>query len=309
MKYVIRITVFLIISVALYFVFSYLTMPKTNLHKYGMYNISLYPILSEKENTIDAIVLGDSLVYSSFSPMDVYHKYGFAMFNCSEPAQILPDAFEYYNFAIESQHPKLIIIEANIFFRNANKRPWYNKYVKFFKNALPLVRYHNNWKNVFKLSNTNGFINIDKGYKKDKEIKPGKNKNYMETVKHGWRFPKGNIEYLNKMIKIAEENNIKLIFVGFPSQTSWNMEKHKAFEKAIKGKNIEFIDYNLKLNELKIDWQVDSKDRGRHLNHTGALKITYDLAYYIKSLNILEDHRGQKKYAEWDLAYRYYKDL
>ena len=308
MKYAIRITVFILIAIILYFVFSYISIPKTNLHKYGMYKISLYPILSEKENTIDAIVLGDSLVYSSFSPMDVYHKYGFTMFNCSEPAQILPDAFEYYKLAIESQHPKLVIIEANIFFRNAKKRPWYNKYVKFFKNSLPLVRYHNNWKNVFNQNSANGFINIDKGYKKDKIIKSAKDKKYMNK-KHNWKIPKANYPYLEEIIKIAKKNNIKLIFVGFPSQTSWNFEKHNAFKKIADENNIEFINYNLKLKELDINWKVDSRDHGRHLNHAGALKITDDLAKYIKSLNILEDHRGQKKYAEWDLAYKYYSEL
>lgn len=306
MKCAVRVIVFIILLIIIYLAFSILSLPKTNLKEYGMYKISLYPILSEKKDTIDAIVLGDSLVYSSFSPMEAYKSHGFTMFNCTEPAQILPDAFEYYKLAIEHEHPKLIIIEANIFFRNSKKRPWYNKYVKFFKNTFPLVRYHNNWKNLF---NDIPFgLNIEKGYRKDKEIKKSNDFDYMEKH-HNWSFPKANYDYLNKMLEIANKNNIKIIFVGFPSQTSWNLEKHNAISKITKEKNIEFIDYNLKTKELGIDWRFDTKDHGKHLNHTGALKVTNDLTNHIASLNILEDHRGQKKYAEWDLAYKHYDKL
>ena len=117
MKNVLKIIIFIANFVMIYIILSYFFLPKINLYKYGMYNTSLYEILGEKKNTIDTIVLGDSLVYSSVSPMEIYNEYGYTVFDCAEPAQILSDTYEYFKIAMDSQNPKVVIIEPNIFFR------------------------------------------------------------------------------------------------------------------------------------------------------------------------------------------------
>ena len=50
---------------------------KKNLFDFGIYNVSKYDILNEKNDSIDVIFLGDSLIYNSISPMYLWNKYGF----------------------------------------------------------------------------------------------------------------------------------------------------------------------------------------------------------------------------------------
>ena len=61
--------------------------PKDNLDQYGMKDVSANGILSERKDSIDVLFLGDSLVYSSISPMEMYEKEGFTSYLCSTPAQ------------------------------------------------------------------------------------------------------------------------------------------------------------------------------------------------------------------------------
>ncbi len=298
--------IFLTIFVILYIVLSYLLLPKTNLHKYGLYNTSMYEILGEKSNTIDIVVIGDSLVYSSISPMDIYGQYGYTMFDCSEAAQILPDAYNYFKIAIEIQKPKVVILEANILFRDANKRPWYNKPLKVLKNSLPLVTYHNNWKRMlFSSSKINGWINVSKGYKKNMDIKSSINYKYMKETKKARKIPEANYDYLKKIVDISLENDIKLILVGFPSQKSWTYKKHNMVKSLAEQFNLDYINLNIN-DELNIDWVNDTKDSGDHLNYFGAKKVSKYIGSYLKDLNILTDHKGDPKYEEWNKAYNYF---
>ena len=71
---------------------------------------------------------------------------------------------------------------------------------------------------------------------------------------------------------------------------------------------VEFLkDYDLEyydLNELDmIDWSKETRDGGEHLNYNGAKKVSNYLGEYIKNTGLVEDHRGDKKYASWQEAY------
>lgn len=297
--------IFICLFILLYIFFSYVFIPKENLSKYGMYNTTMYEILSEKEHTVDTIVVGDSLVYSSVSPMDIYGNFGYTVFDCAEPAHTLPDAYNYFKVAIESQKPKVAIIGANILFRDAKKKPWYNKPLKVLKNSLPLTTNHNNWKKFLFNNEMDRWTNINKGYKKNMGIKPSKNYDYMVETEDKKIIPKANYYYIEKMIEDAKKNNIKLIFIGFPSQKSWYYKKHNAMLELAKEYDITYINLNLEPS-ISIDWSKDTSDHGDHLNYEGAKKVSKFLGNYLSTLGILKDHRNDDKYNSWNKAYQHY---
>ena len=76
MKTVMRVVLFCVIFLVLVEIFSFILLPGKNLKKYGSYKVAAYEILGEDENTIDVVAIGDSLVYSSLSPMEIWHNYG-----------------------------------------------------------------------------------------------------------------------------------------------------------------------------------------------------------------------------------------
>ena len=296
----IKAVVFIIIFVCLYYVFSYISLPNENIKQYGMYKTSLYEILGEKKDTIDVVVLGDSLVYSSVSPMEIYANYGYTVFDCSEAAQIFSDAFKYYEVAVDNQHPKVLIIGANIFFRDGDKKPYYNKWQKILKNNIPLIIYHDNWKKIF--YSHIGRVNVEKGYRLNETVDPSINKRYMRTTRRRSIIPSVNIKYFERMIKIAKKNNIKIVLLGLPSQKSWNYSRHNAIKDIATKYNVEYI--NMNLIDLNIDWTVDTKDQGSHLNYQGAKKASIYLGEYLKKLGILKDHRNDPKYVDWNKSHK-----
>lgn len=306
MKNLLKSILFVTILIIMYFFFSYLFLPKDNIKKFGLYKTSLYEVLGEKPNTVDVVAIGDSLVYSSICPMEIYGNYGYTVFDCAEPAQIMPDAYEYYKIALESQKPKVAFIESNILFRDANKNPWYNESLKVLKNSIPLILNHNNWKKM--IFSDFGLVSEEKGYRSNKDVRPSENKDYMKASNKTKTIPEANIDYLKKIIKLSKEHNVKLVFVGLPSQKSWSYEKHKKMEEVSKEFGLEYI--NLNGNEdLKIDWTKDTKDRGDHLNFYGAKKVSKFIGEYLKNTDLLEDHREDPKYSELNELYQKHMEL
>lgn len=306
MKNLLKSILFVTILIIMYFFFSYLFLPKDNIKEFGLYKTSLYEVLGEKPNTIDVVAIGDSLVYSSICPMEIYGNYGYTVFDCAEPAQIMPDAYEYYKVALESQKPKIAIIESNILFRDASKNPWYNESLKVLKNSIPLILNHNNWKKM--IFSDFGLVSEEKGYRSNKDVRPSENKDYMRASNKTKTIPDANIDYLKKIIKLSKEHNVKLVFVGLPSQKSWSYEKHKKMEEVSKEFGLEYI--NLNGNEdLKIDWTQDTKDRGDHLNFYGAKKVSKFIGEYLKNTDLLEDHREDPKYSELNELYQKHMEL
>ena len=280
MKNLLKSILFIAIFIFLYYGFSYALLPKENIKDFGLIKTAQYEILGEKKNSIDAIVVGDSLVYSSVIPMEIYKKFGHTVFDCAEAAFILPDAYDYYKVALESQRPKIVLVGANMFFRDTRKRRWYIKYERMIKNIMPLLNYHNNWKNI--LFSDYGIMSIQKGYKLNKTQIPSKPKNYME------------------------KNNKKLIVIGFPSQDTWNYQKDQAIKKLSEEYYFTYI--NLNNYDLNIDWVTDTKDKGGHLNYYGALKASEFVGNILRDTNLLTDHRKDKNYKLWDRALERYEE-
>ena len=66
------------------------------------------------------------------------------------------------------------------------------------------------------------------------------------------------------------------------------------------------MDFNVINDIVQIDWEKDTRDNGYHLNHFGAVKVTQYLGKYLSEKNILEDHRNDEKYNEWDASLERY---
>ena len=70
---------------------------------------------------------------------------------------------------------------------------------------------------------------------------------------------------------------------------------------------LDFLDLNLKTEEIGINWKTDSLDNGDHLNYSGADKVTRYLGNYLTQNYTFPDHRGEKTYRTWDKEYKIYE--
>ena len=211
MKNVIKAIVFFMIFLVLLGVSSYVFVPKNNTTKFGIRQKEANGILGEENNTIDALFVGDSLVYTAISPMVIWEKYGISSYDLSTSAQFLYESYSFLDKALKTQKPKIVFLEVNTFFR---KYKLTNVIGAEGKKIFPVFEYHNRWK---KLSINDFFSNVNytwtdynKGYRfMDKISAPDDvNKDYMRETKEIKEIPKLNYRYIKMLIELCQSKNI-----------------------------------------------------------------------------------------------------
>ena len=273
---------------------------KSNLAQFGIYKKSKYELLEEKNDSVDTIFIGDSLVYSSIVPMHIYHEYGYTSFNCAEPAQTIDDSNAYLDVAIESQHPKIVFIGSDLLYRQMLLSVKRRHYVREIKNFFPILKYHNNWKQI----GQGEPVNVFKGYKINIKVVPLTEKRVLTKSDNIDPVREENAKIMKEMIEKCKKNNIKVVLLDINNCNVWTWERHNAVAKFAEENDVEYLDLNLE--DINIDWQKESKDGGKHVNFVGAKKVSNWLGNYIKELDLVEDHRNDEKYSSWDRAYELY---
>ena len=303
MKNIVKSILFIIIFVLVFAVSFYFVIPRYNIDKYDILDIAEYEILEEKKDTVDVLFVGDSLVYSAISPMEIWNEYGYTSFDCSTPAQLIETSYNYIKRAIDTQHPKVIFLESNVIFRDKKKRTQERKLDDFTNRYFFISDYHDNWKSVLfgeEIINVNkGYIYINKVKKADSNI------DYMKHKENDVYIPSETIELFEKIIDICNENNIKLVLISIPSMKSWDYSKVENVKEISSKYNLEYLDMN-ENNPLEIDWEKETKDQGSHLNYIGAKKVSKFLGNYLKENNLVVSHKEDNKYESWNKSYQKY---
>jgi hypothetical protein len=99
------------------------------------------------------------------------------------------------------------------------------------------------------------------------------------------------------------------ILVSSPSTKNWNFKKHNCINQYAKQHSLSYLDMNLSVEEMDINWNEDSKDGGDHLNLKGAQKATTFLGSWLKNKLELPDHRAEESYQPWNTQLEKYHKL
>lgn len=311
MKYfriILRILAFTLGLAVLFTVTSLVFSPKSNSPSSGMEEVSANGILGEKENTIDALIIGDSESYSSISPLHIWGQTGYTSYVCGSAGQTLDYSETLLSRALETQNPKYVFLETDAIYRDLSAQ---NVMLSSLTGQFDVFRYHNRWKTL-SLSDFVQQINFSwtdkyKGFILNNTSVPSKAVNHMKRTNAIQQISAINSQYVERIKSICDENGIKLVLLSTPSTVNWNYERHNGVQQLADDLGCEYIDLNLKNNTLKIDWETDTRDAGDHLNYKGAVKVSDYLAEYLKSSRKLSDHRGDKLYELWAEANKAYE--
>lgn len=270
------------------------------MHRVEGRNQCVAGIQSEVSNTVDVLVLGDSLSTSSISPMELWKKQGISSYVCGQSGQRMTEAYYLLRQTLKTQSPRLVILETNSFFRyEGSFSETENGLAEMVYYYLPIFRFHNIWKS-FTGKNSPSLDGYYKGFRIHSEVNPYDADDYMKKTEKRARIP-GLVRWrLNQILKICTERNIQVLLVSAPSPLNYNYQKHNAIQKFADENDLPYIDFNLKGTGPDMDWTKDTMDNGDHLNYHGAVKISDYLASYLKEHYDLPDHRGKKIYASWD---------
>lgn len=302
-----RIIIFIFILVISYLYMCLIFTPK-DIKDYGGENYYTGTLYSEeKKNTLDVVAIGNSDLYSSLIPTELYGKYGFTTYNCGSNKQRPSAGFYFLKDIMKDHDVKLLIIEMDFIYENR---------VSFDQQQLGNARfllspfiYHAKWKKL-KASDFYKFPSpsndVFKGYRLNKKVYKVKNRDYMIDKKE--RIPEKNLKEFDEMMKYCKKNNIQILCYEAPSLSSWNRTKSQQVTELCEKYGIKYIDFNLKMEEIRFDLKTDFRDNGNHCNFSGAYKITTYLGKIINEEYQLPNHFGDKMYKHWDEAYQIYLD-
>ena len=306
MKYIKRICtscLFIAGLIGLLVITSHIFLPKSNIPHSNADDASAHGILGEKRNTIDVLILGDSESYTAFIPLQIWKETGYTSYICGTSGQTLDYTNELLIQAFDNQTPKIVILETNAIYRKQSK-----KHVLATKliEKFYVFRYHDCWKN-FKWTDLTKpaeftWTDANKGFRYNTDIKPSKKTNYMKKTKKNAPITEINRESVQQLKQFCDEKGAKFVLISTPSTVNWNYARHNEVSKLASELNCEYIDMNCMQKEIPINWRKDTRDKGDHLNYSGATKVTTFMAKYLTDTGLLKSHKDNAEYKSWNDA-------
>lgn len=298
---VIRGVVFLAGLLVLLMLCSLVLRPKNNTEEDGIREPAVYGVLGEPKDSIDVLILGDSLAECAVSPMSIWRDYGITGYDCSTGNQKLFLSMELMQTVFENQSPKMVLLEANTIYSTCPKTDILSNRVE---NLLPVIRYHDRWKTLNR-NDWFGTVNYthreaNKGFHISVDVKPSDAGNYMKHSKKTAPIRSENVEYVEKILAFCREKGAELVLFSAPSSYNWNYKQHRGITELAERLDVPYVDLNLMTEELGIDWSQDTMDWGNHMNCAGAEKVSAWLGSYLAETGLFADKRNTPEFAAWN---------
>lgn len=333
---IIRCFLFFIIGIFIYQLLTYIFVPKW-LNPLDPATARIKGIYKETKNTIDVVFVGNSEGSRGYSPIYVWDNYGITSYNFGSSFQTTQVAYYKIQEMLKYQTPQIIIFEPNSLYENKTDEQSYRKFFDNLKNdeikikavfdeniplqnrfsyIFPLLRFHTRWnqleENDFKFSLIEEYNSVSyKGMPMIADVKPYLGDNdYMMNNNYGKNnISEDNLIYMEKIVKLCEERDIKLILLEVPTPNAWSLDRSKEVERLSKKYNIDFIDCNLLQKEININWLNDTYDEGFHLNIYGAEKISKYIGKILsENYNCINHKQDKELSSEWNYSKKYYDE-
>ena len=252
-------------------------------------------INQESDTTYDALFLGDSQGWATYSPIQMYGEQGFTSYNSCTGGQFPYDSSIILRNFFKNKKTKLVVLDANMCFTTSNILKL------IFMKTFPIFHYHN----IGQIKSTKDYSSR-KGFNEyTGTVGYSGSLDYMTTGTQSAVMKQDGITYMEKIYKITKENNSQLLLVNTVSPLNWNQKRHDVIQKWCDEHDVKYLDYNeTSLNqEIGLDYSNDFRDGGDHLNLNGSKKICSNLGAYMKTNYGLSDHRKDEKYQAWNQLY------
>lgn len=307
MKNVVKALVFILIFFLILRVCSDVFVLKGN--TYGSDVKSFYQL---DKNSLDIMFFGSSHSYASFSPDVIEEKTGMKSYNFATQRQPVYITYYYMVEALKTQKPKYFVFETKMFSEDKdyweegvtrdaldkmrfswNKFEAINTSVEDRKERLSyyfnIMKYHSRYEDITRDEVVSALKNEcvqNRGFKAlpvNSDVVVDNDRLLDITEKQS--LSEKNLLYLKKIIDLANENGITLIFAKAPSQLKDDeVRKYNALKEIVRDNGLDFIDYNVMFDELDLVIGEDFYDDG-HVSYKGAEKVSNSFAGYLLDRN------------------------
>lgn len=310
-KKAIKITAFLLITLALFFVVQEIMVPDWN--ETGGVEKTVSGFLKLEENTVDVVFIGASHIGRGVSPMELYEDAGILSYNLGTSGQPIEGSYVLLQEAFRTQNPGLVVLDCSMMFeKDVSKKNNYYRYimdnlyltpgfeaaVEEYENIpendgvlsayLPIAKFHSRWNQMeevdFELNLPQEYYTM--GYYVTSGIVAGPSIEETEknTEDAQVQITESFMKYFEKIRKLCQENDAQLLLVKVPcfykgAVYAWYKAKSEVATAFAQEQGVTMLD--MQYMDL-VDPALHSYDGGDHLNVAGAQKVTAYLGSYIK---------------------------
>ena len=252
----------------------------------------------------DVLFIGDCEIYESFVPSVLWEKHGITSYVRGNPQQLAWHSYYIMEETFRYEKPKVVVFNVFALKYGEPQSESKNRMVfdtmrwssskangimasmteeeNFFDYVFPLLRYHSRITELKGEDFEYLFASVpdatDNGYFVNTRIDPMSLEN-IEIDPCEELLPENSMQYLDKMNALCEANGAKLVLVKVPTNSDkdywWYDEwDQQIVEYANKNSNVSYYNFIPLSDEIGIDWQTDTHDKGLHLNTYGAEKMT-----------------------------------
>ncbi len=216
---------------------------------------------------IDILAVGNSNLYSSLSPKLYYELYDKKVYMLSSAYQGVDQTYANLKKALNEVKPQMIIYEVD------------NLYTYLPDCFLPDTA-----KTSVEIGQKRPQYLNQYGFYDSQRCVPSLT--MMETKDSHQKQSITNISllYFHHIVELSRKNNVPLVLISAPCLTTWSIEKHNYISELAMKNNLDYIDFNV-LEDMKVNWLLDTRDGGTHLNNNGAIKVTTQLGKMLEKKN------------------------
>ena len=293
-----------------------------------------YETFKQSNTDYDVLFLGSSHVLNAVFPMQLWNDYGITSYNLALHSMAVIPNYWMLQTSVLYHKPKIAVLDIlgiNSSSKEVPKALFHGFYDNFpisktkisavndlFSSSkermeflVPFIFYHNNW------YESNPLSKIKQGIKrclelysphvsKGAELRIGVKTNEafdMSVNKYEGKESAG-IEYAKNFIDYCRNNEIEPVFMFIPYSEQENLyEWRDALIPILEKENVLFID----LTDGVVDFDIDQFDQNSHVNPSGARKVTDVIGKTLVHNYLLENHKADKKFADWIDDYVKYK--
>lgn len=260
---------------------------------------------------LDVVFLGSSHMYCSVDPAVFAEETGLSSYVFATQQQPLWITYHYMAEALATQQPKLLVVEVHMagseeeFMDEGTNHsaidpiPLSLNKVEMIRASVPegeqryylfhLMKYHDRWEELKKEDHQRLYeteTDPDRGFVRLTTSAIDLVYTDVSSVTDTAIANEKNVEYLNKMIDLAEQEGIRLVLFKAPSNaTTEEKQFYNGIASLAEARGVDFVDYNdaTLYEEVGLILESDFYDQ-RHLNENGMRKFVAHFGAYLRGL-------------------------
>jgi len=279
---------------------------------------------NEQNPSHDVLFVGDCEVYESFTPPTLWEEYGITSYIRGSAQQLTWQSYYLLEETLRYETPKVVVFNVLALKYGKPQNEAYNRMTldgmklssvklqairasmtedeSFASYLFPLLRFHSRWNDLgaedFEYLFARDRVSHN-GYMMQTAVVPGKS-NEEGAALFDYTLPAESMRYLDKMRVLCAEKGIELILIKAPTN-DWKYYWYDEWDEQVTAyadeHNLKYYNFIDKAEEIGIDWNTDTYDKGVHLNVYGAEKLT---SYFGKIL--AEEHGLESRKSEESLV-------